>query len=192
MKSITTTIAAASLALGFGAGTAIAAPTAATPMTQTPATGSSAAANAPMAKAAAVIQDARIAGMKATLKLTADQEKYWGPFQSALHDSYTLHDQMMASTRHAFAKDDPIQLLDMLSNDASQGADQIKKVADAAKPLYDSLDATQKQEFGVLLLTLRNNPMMAATRAQHAQRLLMRRWAQAESSSSGSSGSSGD
>jgi hypothetical protein len=32
----------------------------------------------------------------------------------------------------------------------SQGATDIKKIADAAKPLYDSLDEKQKHKFGML------------------------------------------
>jgi hypothetical protein len=52
------------------------------------------------------VLDAKLAGMKAGLALTADQEKLWGPFQSA--------------------------------------------VEDAAKPLYNSLDESQKHKFGTL------------------------------------------
>jgi len=61
----------------------------------------------------------------------------------------------------------------------------MKKVVDAAKPLYDSLDPSQKRTFGPLLLTLRGNPMAAARREQHVRRLLMQRWAQSEGNDGG-------
>jgi LTXXQ motif family protein len=175
MKRIMTTIAAASLATGLGAGAAVAAPTAQSSASASPAAGAG-----QMAGVRAVIQDARLEGMKAALKLTPDQQKYWDPFEAAVRDSYTQRNQIMGTTREAIAKDDPVQLLNTLSDDASQGAAQMKKVADAAKPLYDSLNPTQKQAFGPLLLTLRDSPMMAAQRQQRVRQLLMRRWAQSD------------
>jgi hypothetical protein len=54
-----------------------------------------------MASVQAVIQDARIDGMKAALKLTPDQEKYWTSFQAAVSGSYELHNQTTASTRQS-------------------------------------------------------------------------------------------
>lgn len=87
---------------------------------------------------------------------------------------------MMGSTRQAIAKDNPVQLLDTLSDDASRGAAQMKKVADAAKPLYENLSPSQKQAFGPLLLTLRDNPMRATERQRRVQQQLMQRWAQSE------------
>jgi hypothetical protein len=177
-KRIITTIVAGSLAAGLGAGAVAAAP-----MTQDSATGSPAAGASQMAGVRAVIQDARLQGMKAALKLTPDQEKYWTPFETAVRDSYAARGQIMGSTRQAIAKDDPVQLLDKLSDDASQGAAQIKKVSEAAKPLYDSLNPSQKRTFGPLLLTLRGNPMAAARRMQRVRQVLMQRWAQSEGSS---------
>jgi hypothetical protein len=174
MKRIMTTIAAASLAAGLGAGAAGAAPAA-----QNSATTSAAEAGQ-MAGVKAVIQDARLLGMKAALKLTPDQQKYWGPFETAVRDGFTQRNEIMGSIRQAIAKDNPVQLLDTLSNDASRGAAQMKRVADAAKPLYESLDPSQKQTFGPLLLTLRGNPMTAARRQQRVQQQLMQRWAQSE------------
>ena len=133
MKAITTII-AASLVLSLGAGAAAADPT-----TQAAAPGSPAAGANQTASVRAIIQGARIAGMKAALKLTPDQEKYWTPFQAAVTDSYALRDQTRASTRQAIATDNPVQLLDKLADNGSRGAAQMKKVANAAKPLYDSL-----------------------------------------------------
>jgi hypothetical protein len=147
---------------------------------QNNATSSPAAGADQMASVRAVLQDARLEGMKAALKLTPDQEKYWTPFETAVRDSFALRGQIMGSTDQAITKDNPVQLLDKLSDDASQGAAQTKKVADAARPLYDSLNPSQKRTFGPLLLTLRVNPMAAAMRAQRVQQKLLQRWAQSE------------
>jgi hypothetical protein len=70
-----------------------------------------------------------------------------------LRDSFAQRDHIMESTRQAITND-PVQLLDKLSDDGSQRATRMKNAADAAKPLYDSLNPTQKRAVGPLLLTL--------------------------------------
>jgi len=166
-----TTIVASALAASLGASTAIA---------QNTAAGKPAAGMDQWAGAKAVLRDSRLEGMKAVLKLTPGQEKYWTPFETAVRDSFALYDQMMAATRQAITKDDPVQILDKLSDDASQRATQVKKVAAAAKPLYDSLNPSQKRIFGPLMLTLTVEPMAAARQAQRMRQQLMRRWIRAE------------
>ena len=44
----------------------------------------------------------------------------------------------------------PIDHLEAMADRLSQGATNVKKIADAAKPLYDSLDESQKHKFGML------------------------------------------
>jgi hypothetical protein len=44
----------------------------------------------------------------------------------------------------------PIDHLEAMADHLSQGATNVKKIADAAKPLYDSLDESQKHKFGML------------------------------------------
>ena len=44
----------------------------------------------------------------------------------------------------------PIDHLDAMADRLSRGAEDIKKIADAAKPLYASLDNSQKHKFGML------------------------------------------
>lgn len=171
MKRMMTTIVAGALAASLGAHAAIAQDTAA---------GKPVAGVDQWASAKAVIRDSRLEGMKAVLKLTPGQEKYWTPFETAVRDSFALYDQMMAATRQAITKDDPVQILDMLSDDASQRATRTKKIADAAKPLYDSLNPSQKRIFGPLMLTLTVEPMAAARQAQRMRQQLMRRWTRAK------------
>ena len=99
------------------------------------------------------VLDAKLAGMKAGLGLTADQEKLWGPFQSAVQDAAKSRMdavRQMMQTRAQGEQMSPVDHLEAMANRLSQGATDIKKIADAAKPLYDSLDESQKHKFGML------------------------------------------
>jgi hypothetical protein len=97
--------------------------------------------------------DAKLAGMKAGLGLTADQEKLWGPFESAVKDAGKSHIDAMGQMMRMRAQGErmsPIDHLEAMADRLSQGATNVKKIADAAKPLYDSLDESQKHKFGML------------------------------------------
>ena len=111
--------------------------------------------------------DAKLAGLKAGLKLTPDQEKLWGPFEAAVRAAADMRmehmEEMMARMHDMRAGDDmekeggefgedmsPIARLDRLAGRLSEAGAALKKVADAAKPLYDSLDGEQKRVFGFL------------------------------------------
>jgi Ni/Co efflux regulator RcnB len=97
--------------------------------------------------------DAKLAGMKAGLGLTADQEKLWSPFESAVKDAdKSRMDAMrqMMEMRGQGERISPIDHLEAMADRLSQGATNVKKIVDAAKPLYDALDETQKHKFGML------------------------------------------
>ena len=111
--------------------------------------------------------DAKLAGLKAGLKLTPDQEKLWGPFEAAVRAAADMRmehmEEMMARMHDMRAGDDmekeggefgegmsPVGRLDRLANRLSEAGAALKKVAEAAKPLYDSLDEQQKRVFGLL------------------------------------------
>jgi LTXXQ motif family protein len=111
--------------------------------------------------------DAKLAGLKAGLKLTPDQEKLWGPFETAVRAAADMRmehmEEMMARMHDMRAGDDmekeggefgeamsPVARLDRLASRLSEAGAALKKVADAAKPLYDSLDEDQKRVFGFL------------------------------------------
>ncbi len=97
--------------------------------------------------------DAKLAGMRAGLGLTADQEKLWSPFESAVKDADKSRMDAMGQMMRMRAEGErmsPIEHLDAMADRLSQGAANIKKIADAAKPLYDSLDDSQKHKFGML------------------------------------------
>jgi len=82
--------------------------------------------------------------------LTAEQEKYWAAFNSAMH--YLGHNGAeRLNLRVARAKrDPPDDIIEQMRNEAQflndRAVDQ-RNVADAAEPLFSSLDAKQKQFF---------------------------------------------
>ena len=85
--------------------------------------------------------DAKLAGMKAGLGLTTDQEKLWGPFESAVKDADKSRMDAMGQMMRMRAQGErmsPIDHLEAMADRLSQGATNVKKIADAAKPLYDS------------------------------------------------------
>jgi hypothetical protein len=97
--------------------------------------------------------DAKLAGMKAGLQLTPDQEKLWSPFEAAVKDAAKARMDAMQKIMQTHEQGEhmsPIDHLEAMADHLSQGAADIKKIADAAKPLYASLDDSQKHKFGML------------------------------------------
>ena len=94
--------------------------------------------------------DAYIERIKTELKLTPEQEKNWGAFSSAMH--YLGHNGAeRLNLRVTRAKrDPPDDIIEQMRNEAQflvdRAADQ-RNVADAAEPLFASLDDKQKQMF---------------------------------------------
>jgi hypothetical protein len=103
--------------------------------------------------------DARVAGLKAGLKLTPEQEKNWPAVETAIRDLAKERADRMATRREARRGDDNAQrtrpdAVARLRQDAdamTTRAATLKKLADAAEPLYKSLDDGQKRRFAVLL-----------------------------------------
>jgi hypothetical protein len=105
----------------------------------------------------AAFLDARIAALKAGLELNADQEKNWAPLESAIRDLAKERAARFAAWRErrdegADQESDvnPIDRLTRASERLSARAADLQKLANAAKPLYDSLDDSQKRRFAVL------------------------------------------
>ncbi len=97
--------------------------------------------------------EAKLAGMKAGLQLTSDQEKLWSPFEAAVKDAAKARMDAMQKVMQTHEQGEhmsPIDHLEAMADLLSQGAADIKKIADAAKPLYASLDDSQKHNFGML------------------------------------------
>ena len=101
--------------------------------------------------------DARIAAVHAGLKLTADQEKLWPPVEAAVKEFAKLRIDRANARMNApqddssqQKPDDPVaRLRDRAENMAATAA-AMKKIAEAADPLYKTLDDGQKRRLAVL------------------------------------------
>jgi hypothetical protein len=105
----------------------------------------------------AAFVDARIAAVHAGLKLTADQEKLWPPIESAVRDFAKLRIDRANARMKAFDDaqdpqklDDPVARLRERADNMAASAAAMKKIADAADPLYKTLDDGQKRRLEVL------------------------------------------
>jgi hypothetical protein len=118
----------------------------------------------PSAEDAAAFTDARIAALKTGLKLSAEQEKHWPAVEAAIRDLAKARADRIrefadrrAARREARRSDNPPPAPDAIGR-LRRGADAmtsrgaaLKKLADAAEPLYQTLDEGQKRRFGLLL-----------------------------------------
>ena len=104
----------------------------------------------PSAEDIAAFGDARIAALHAGLKLTAEQEKNWPPVESALRDLAKQRSERFAARASADRPKDPVERLTLRAEAMGQRAAGLKKLADAAGPLYKSLDDSQKHRFAML------------------------------------------
>jgi hypothetical protein len=100
--------------------------------------------------------DARIAAVHAGLKLTADQEKLWPPVEAAVREFAKLridraNARMNPRDDSSQQKpDDPVARLRDRAENMAATATAMKKIAEAADPLYKTLDDGQKRRLAVL------------------------------------------
>ena len=74
--------------------------------------------------------DAKLAGMKAGLGLTLDQEKLWGPFESAVKDADKSRMEVMGQMMRMRSQGErmsPIDHLEAMADRLSQGATNIRR-----------------------------------------------------------------
>jgi hypothetical protein len=103
----------------------------------------------------AAFVDARIAAVHAGLKLNADQEKLWPPVEAAVRDFAKLridraNARMNAGPGSADKPEDPVARLRERADDMGATSAALKKIADAADPLYKTLDEGQKRRLAAL------------------------------------------
>lgn len=156
-----------------------------------------------MAENASAMSDARIAALKAGLKLTPDQEKLWPALETALR-SYSderiearkewreKHAELRkqrgpgpqdaargaegASPEAAEAKParpqrNAVEAMQQRAERMVERGTALKGLADAAAPLYASLDDAQKHRFNLLFREARGEKRMASfhERGRHGQ-----------------------
>jgi hypothetical protein len=123
----------------------------------------------------AAYADARIAALKAGLRLSAEQEKLWPPVETTLKDLAAKRiarqeerraewrerrEQREEWRRDGKSRDErraereqrfnPIERLRKGSERMTEGGNDLKRLADATEPLYNSLDDAQKRRFNAL------------------------------------------
>jgi zinc resistance-associated protein len=94
--------------------------------------------------------DARIAALHAGLRLNPDQEKTWPAFEQALRESARMRLERRAAEHNEPPTAGPVERLQRRADAMTTRGAALKRVADAAAPLYQSLDEGQKRRFALL------------------------------------------
>lgn len=112
--------------------------------------------------------DARIASVKAGLKLSAEQEKLWGPVENVARELAKKYGDRYAARRDEWQKRreerkearkqgkelppvDQVERLRKRADALAERATDMKRLADAAQPLYATLDEGQKRRLQTLI-----------------------------------------
>jgi LTXXQ motif family protein len=105
----------------------------------------------------AALTDAKIAAVHAGLKLNPDQEKLWPPVEAAVRDFAKMRIDRANARMNAPRDDaadaqrpDPVARLRQRADTMAATATALKKIADAADPLYKTLDEGQKRRLTIL------------------------------------------
>ncbi len=105
---------------------------------------------------------ARTARIKADLRLTPEQEKNWPGFESAMSDMGKRYgDRQTAVQADRTQQKAPADVIEQLRDEAqflSERSADRKTLADAAQPLYASLDDQQKRRFAKELIDVSRWP----------------------------------
>ena len=108
----------------------------------------------------AAMTDARIAGLKAGLRLTSEQEKNWPAVETAIRDLAKQRADRMkeradrGADRRSRQSVDLIERLRGRADAMAQAGAGLKRLADASEPLYKSLDDGQKHRLALLSRSL--------------------------------------
>jgi zinc resistance-associated protein len=89
--------------------------------------------------------EAQLKGMKTSLRLTADQESDWAPFEAAVKAAEMA--RVAALQKEQDSSLSPMDRNTAKAERAAQAQANLEKIVEAAKPLYVSLDNAQKHKF---------------------------------------------
>jgi len=128
------------------------------------------------------LTDARIASIQAGLKLTADQQKLWGPVEQALRAQSAARIQRIEERRQngpRKERPDMMQRLERRAEMASRQAESLNGLSTAMKPFWASLDDRQKRLLPILMRDGRQGRRMAwhghGPRGDHGRMGMMHR-----------------
>ena len=102
-----------------------------------------------------VLTDARIGIVKAALQLTPEQEKLWPPVEEAVRARADARYNRMVAVAGKLGQQgdvDPVELMRGRADALAQRAANLKKLADAWAPLYQTLNPDQKQRMRLLAM----------------------------------------
>jgi hypothetical protein len=118
------------------------------------------------------LTDARVQIVKTALQLTPDQEKHWPAIEDAIRArakdrqsriaaiEKKIADMRERSTLEVLRERNPVDFMRRRADALAQRAADLKKLADAWEPLYQTLSPEQKRRMGqlaiVALLGIRN------------------------------------
>ena len=114
------------------------------------------------------LTDARVAIVKAALQMTPDQEKYWPAIEEAIRSrakerqnrlenlAARAADRSERSPIEVLRDRNPIEFLNRRSDALAQRSAELKKLATAWQPLYQTLTPDQRRRLGfVAIVALR-------------------------------------
>jgi zinc resistance-associated protein len=99
----------------------------------------------------AAFLDARIAAVKAGLQLTAEQQQMWPALEQAVRDGLAKRREMREKRATQGRPSDPIAAMRLRAELATTRGEALKKIVDAAQPLYASLSDDQKHRLPLLM-----------------------------------------
>jgi len=110
------------------------------------------------------LTDLRIDLVKAALQLTPDQMKYWPAIESAIRTraqdrqsriaklAETVGSKVEEGPLEVLSSRDPVNFMQRRADALAQRAADLKKLADAWQPLYQTLTQEQKQRMAALTI----------------------------------------
>lgn len=113
-----------------------------------------------------VLTEARIAVVKNTLQLTADQQRYWPPIEEAIRarakdrqsrlESLTTGaaDRADRNPIEVLRDRNPVEFMNRRADAMAQRSADLKKLAAAWQPLYQTLTPEQKRHLGYLSISV--------------------------------------
>lgn len=106
--------------------------------------------------------DGRIAGARAALRLTAEQEKLWPAVEQAVREAagrvrskMTERRAMREEMQKSGKRPDVLEMLERGSQRTAEMSAEMKKISEALRPLHATLTDEQKEALGFALRPIR-------------------------------------
>lgn len=97
------------------------------------------------------LADARIAAIRAALKLTPEQEKNWPPVEQALRGLAKQRYERMRARRDTQPPQDAVERMRRRAEEMVSMGTALTQLANATQPLYQSLNDAQKRRLSLVM-----------------------------------------